>query len=121
MTDASPTLSAMPAGNFASVALSLLVIVAVILALGWFYGRIQGLRGPRGMVLDVLATQALGPKERVILARVDGKRLIIGVTPVQMQTLYVFDDEDFPVAATEGEETGGFATRLRQALTGGGR
>ena len=117
MTDAPASVATMPSAEIANVVLSMVIIVAAILALGWIYRRMHGMRGSQGRVMEVLATQALGPKERVILARVGDRQLVIGITPAQMQTLYVLDDEEVPVKAIEEPEN--FATRLKQALTGG--
>ena len=114
MTDASSSVSTMPATDVASVVLSLLLVIVAILALGWMYRRMQGIRGPRGRVMEVLATQPLGTKERIVLARIGNKRLVIGITAMQMQTLCELDDED--LVATEPEAASGFADRLRQAL-----
>ena len=117
MTDSPASVATMPSADIANVALSMVIIVVAILALGWVYRRMHGMRGSHGSVMEVLATQALGPKERVILARVGGRQLVIGITPTQMQTLYVLDDEEVPARPTE--EPDNFGTRLKQALTGG--
>ena len=115
-----PTLpDTFPIGDIANVGISLAVIVVAIIAIGWIYSRMQGMRGPRGQVMQVLATQPLGPKERVLLVRIAGKQLVLGVTATQMQTLLVLDGNDTP--APEPAPTTGFAVRLKRALAGGAR
>lgn len=109
---------ALPTGDIGGVALSLFVIIAVILAIGWFFSRMRGMRGPRGQVMQILATQALGPKDRVILVRISGKRLVLGVTATQMQTLLVLDDDNGDVADPAPEEPlpDSFAARMLNTL-----
>lgn len=99
--------------------LSLLLIVAAIMALAWAYGRLQGGRARNGDVLRVLAAQPLGAKERVLLVDVAGQHLLIGVTASQIRTLHVLDT---PVAvADKVSQTGVFADRLRNMLQAAAR
>ena len=101
-------------GDMANLGLSLAVIVIAIVAIGWIYGRMQGRRGSRGQVMQVIAAQPLGPKERVLLVSIAGKQLVLGVTATHMQTLLVLDDSE--AAAIEPAPAAGFADRLKQAL-----
>lgn len=112
---------ALPSGDIGNVALSLIVIIAAILAIGWFFSRMHGMRGPRGQVMQILATQTLGSKERVILVRIADKQLVLGVTATQMQTLLVLDDNNDDAPEPEPEEPlrNSFAARMKSALSRG--
>jgi flagellar protein FliO/FliZ len=79
------------AGDILSVGASLILVVAAIVLCGWLYSRSQGLRVRGGGIIDIIATQALGPKERILLIEVADKQLVVGVTATQVSTLHVFD------------------------------
>src|SRR5690606_17730937 len=111
-----------PGTGLAQLALSLLVVIGAIVACGWLYRRTQGLRGgPGGGVFRIVASQALGPRERIVVVEIAGKQLVLGLTASQVSTLHVFDE---PVVARApdgaGRAGGGFAERLRAAMQRGG-
>ena len=99
--------------------LSLLLIVAAIMALAWVYTRLQGGRARNGGVIRIVAAQPLGAKERVMLVDVAGQHLLIGVTASQIRTLHVLDE---PVqASAPAAESSGFAEKLRGIVQGAAR
>lgn len=110
---------AMPTGDIGHVALSLFVIVAAILAVGWLFRRVQVMRGSQSQVMQILATQLLGPKERVMLVRIADRHLVLGITATQMQTLLVLDESGDNLPVTEELSPNSFAARLRSAFNRG--
>jgi flagellar protein FliO/FliZ len=79
MTGASASASPLSVSSVAQLALSLLAIVALILAIGWVLKRLR-LAGPRGRGdLSVLDELALGPRERILLIRVGDAQVLIGI------------------------------------------
>lgn len=94
---------------------SLLLIIAAIMALAWTFTRLQGGRTRNGGIIRVIAAQPLGAKERVMLVDVAGRQLVIGVTASQIRTLHVLDEA---VAATGGcgDDSPGFGARLKSML-----
>jgi flagellar protein FliO/FliZ len=105
-----------PADVF-SLGTGLILVIAAILVTGWLYKRTQGLRGGSNEVIRIVASQALGTRERVILLQVADQQLLVGMTSSQVQTLHVFDSP--VVIATEPSV--GFAERLRAAVKGQGK
>lgn len=105
-----------PAGTpgLMSVAASLLLVIGAILVLGWLYTRAQGLRAGGAGPIRVLAAQALGTKERIVVVEVGGTQLVVGVTASQISTLHTFDGR--PVEPGASVMNGAFASRLRSAL-----
>ena len=102
-----------------SLGLSMLIVVAAVIGLGWLYSRLRFNGGGSGGVIKIVASRALGPKERLLVVEVADQTLLVGMTATQVQTLHTFDE---PVAAEQANETaGGFADRLRTALRGAGR
>ena len=92
----------------------LVVVVGVILLCGWVYLRTQGPKRHAGEVFNVVASQALGPKERILLVEVANKQLVIGMTASQVQTLHVFDEPI--VEEVERSAPLKFSERLKSAL-----
>ena len=112
-----PTLPAAPGvggGDILSLGASVIIIVAIIVLLGWLYSRSRFMSGGASDVINVVATRALGPKERLMVVEVADQQLLVGMTAAGVQTLHVLDK---PVHATRKEAApGGFAGRLRAAF-----
>lgn len=93
---------------------SMLVVVAAILVLGWFYSRSRFAGSGRNDLINVVATHALGPKERLMIVEVADQHLLIGMTSSAVQTLHVFDEA---ICSDESTPTDtGFAARFRAAI-----
>ncbi len=110
------------AGSIASVVVSLVLVVGAILACGWLYRRTQGLRGAAGGgVFRIVASQALGQRERIVVVEVGGKQLVLGVTSAQVSALHVFDEPVVFAAAPRrpGGTDASFAERLKAIVRGG--
>jgi len=120
--NATPTLPMTPGvggGDILSLGASMFVIVGIIVLLGWLYSRSRFMSAGASDVISVVATRALGPKERLLVVEVADQQLLIGMTAAGVQTLHVLDK---PVEVTQ-KETGqaGFAGRLRAAFQEIGR
>ena len=99
-----------------SLGASMLIVVAAVIFVGWLYSRLRFSGGGAGSVINVVASRALGPKERLVLIEVANQHLLVGITASSVQTLHTFDG---PVAAEQAVEvSGGFADRLRTAIRG---
>lgn len=101
-------------GELLGMGVSMLVVVAAILVLGWFYSRSRFAGTGASDAIAIIASRALGPKERLLVVEVAEQQLLIGMTSTAVQTLHVFDkpiriDDSAPVNS-------GFAVRLRSAL-----
>ncbi len=97
-----------------SFAASLIVIIGVIVLLGWLYSRSKSFGGANNDAIIIVASRALGAKERLLLVEVADKQLLVGMTASQVQTLHVFDTP--VVTVPEVSEVVGFAGRLKSAL-----
>ncbi|NII09185.1 flagellar biosynthetic protein FliO [Oleiagrimonas sp. C23AA] len=89
------------AGEALRVVLSLVLIIALILAAGWIGRRLQSRAGPSGKRIRCIESMMVGTKERIMLLEVGGQQLLVGVTPGGMRTLMVLD-EPVPEPATDG-------------------
>ncbi len=95
---------------------SLLLVVALIVGLGWLLRRMQGMRLQGGALIRVLASQALGHKERVVMVQVGDTQLLVGVTGQQINLLHRFEAPISAAAATTEPDLSPFARRLRQFM-----
>lgn len=110
-----PTTPAVSGGDILNLGVSILIVLAAILILGWLYSRSR-LVGGGSELINVVATRALGPKERLLIVEVADQQLLVGMTATAVQTLHVFDK---PVCVAEKDtRQAGFAGRLRAALQG---
>ncbi len=109
--DGAPTL---PIGSseLLNVGGGLIFVVLAIIVLGIVYARTQGLRAGTNGVINVIATQALGPKERIAIIEIADQQLLIGMTASSVRTLHVFEH---PVAITP-EEPASFSGRLKKFM-----
>lgn len=101
-----------------SLVASLLVVIGTIVVLGWVYSRSKLFGGAGNDTINIVASRALGSKERLIVVEVGGKQLLLGMTTSQVQTLHVFESPVVDAADTAAGRglAGGFAGRLRTAL-----
>jgi flagellar protein FliO/FliZ len=86
------------------------VVVALIFALAWMSKRLGGGSLGQNKFMKIIAVQALGAREKIILVDVAGKQMMLGVTPGRIATLHVFDEPVFAVPAS-GEGGGNLSAR----------
>jgi len=92
----------------------MVIVVAVILLLGWLYSRSRFVSGGANGVISIIASRALGPKERLLVVEVADQQLLVGMTATAVQTLHVFDT---PVSVPDKNPgNSGFAGRMKTAL-----
>ncbi|MBW8190797.1 flagellar biosynthetic protein FliO [Neiella marina] len=84
---------------------SLLVVLAVAIALAWLWKRFMptNLMGQTG--LDVVATRHIGAKERLLLIKVGERYLLLGATAQAINTLAEFTAEQLPDALQQLQQT----------------
>ena len=71
--------SPLSVGSLTQLTLSLLAIVALIVAISWALKRLK-VAGPRGRgEIAVIDELALGPRERIVLLRVGESQVLVGV------------------------------------------
>jgi len=71
--------SPLSVGSLTQLTLSLVAIVALILAIGWVVKRFK-LAAPRGSLdSGVLEELRLGPRERIVLIRIGDAQVLVGI------------------------------------------
>lgn len=97
-----------------SFAASLIVVIGTIVVLGWLYSRSKVFGAGHNDAINVVASRAVGSKERLMVVEVAGTQLLVGMTASNVNTLHVFDAPI--VDATDVAEVTGFASRLKSAF-----
>ncbi|QUN06862.1 flagellar biosynthetic protein FliO [Shewanella yunxiaonensis] len=90
---------------FAGMFGGLLLVLLIIFALAYLLKRLNLVSGTHG-VIKTLAQTPVGPKERLVLAELDGQQYLLGVTSSQITLL---DKLQNPVTV----EANSFANRLK--------
>lgn len=113
-------------GDLLRVVLALILVLAAVLAAAWISRRLRGVGGARAANLEVLGQLSLGPRERAVLIRVDGERLLLGVANGSVRRLHVLapasDDAtvevvaDDTAGATHAPQRPTFRELLRKSL-----
>ena len=100
-----------------NTALSLLLFVGAIMGLAWLLNKLQGGRSHNGGLINVVASHALGAKERLVVVDVGGRQIVVGVTASQISTLHVLD-EPLDVGVSSVERVN-FSDRLKKVIKAG--
>jgi len=115
-TLASKTLSTSPVstGALVETLLGLLLVLAVIAFLAWLLRKTGQFHTASNSDMHIIASLALGPRERAVLLQVGEQQLLVGVTSQHVQTLHVLDE---PVQTNNKQaHPSGFADKLQQIL-----
>ena len=95
---------------FALVVLSLLVVLVAVLL--WISR--QRMQGGASSGIDVLGMRTLGPREQVLVVRIEDRILVLGHTPGQINLLAEL--EQYSPAANGQLAPAGFAQQLQRWL-----
>lgn len=100
-------------------ALALALVIAVILVCSALLKRLGPGRAGHGRHLRLVASTAVGQRERVVIVDVEGTWLVLGVGGGQVNPLHQMpapDDATPPAATKDAMMDGGFAARFANAL-----
>ena len=97
--------------------LGLAMIIGLIFASLWLLRRLAAPRGSAAQALRIVAGQAVGARERVVIVEVGDTALVLGVAPGQVTTLHSMPKSALPQTPPAGTvTTHPFASRLRQMM-----
>jgi flagellar protein FliO/FliZ len=107
-------------GGIGQVTVALLIVLALVFVLAFLLRKMRAATGAGPHGIEVLAQASLGAKERAVIVRVDGTRLLLGVAQGQVSLLQVLSQASppAPVAslAPSSPEKPNFAQLLRRSL-----
>jgi flagellar protein FliO/FliZ len=100
------------AGSIGGAVFSLLLVIGLILGLGWLAKRMPGMnRGAGSSQLKIVASVALGPRDRAVVLDVGGQQLLVGVGQGGVRTLHTLEH---PLPVAESTAPSAFAQVLAQ-------
>lgn len=114
---ATPVVAPVGAETIMSVLFGLLGIVALILGLAWFAKRAGATGWSRSSDMKIVATLALGTRERLLVVDIANTQILLGVTAQNINQLHVFDT---PVIKTDGSANSDFSQKLMSIMKGQG-
>lgn len=95
--------------------LGLGLVVGLIFGLAWLLRRMQNQAGPRGsQAIQLLASQSLGTRERLLLVQVGEEQVLLGLTAGRITPLHVLKQP--VVLPATNTATPEFARRLQDLL-----
>lgn len=101
-------------GQLGQLLLGLALVIVLIFALAWVARRVQNITPKGGKVIQIVASQALGPKDRLLLVQVGEEQVLLGLTAGRITPLHVLKEpvhlENSTAATPE------FAQRLMELL-----
>ncbi|MES1923778.1 flagellar biosynthetic protein FliO [Salinisphaera sp. T31B1] len=108
------------AATLGRTSIGLIAVIAVILLCAWLLRCFNGARGHNPELLKVVASRAVGQRERVVVVEIDDQWLVLGVTPSQVNTLHTLvaqasAQDGRPANNTAPTFGTAFAHNLRQA------
>ncbi|MEE4383310.1 MAG: flagellar biosynthetic protein FliO [Pseudomonadales bacterium] len=106
------------AGSLLRLLVGLAVVLGTLFALAWLVRRSGAVGVGRGGAVRVLASAAVGQRERVVLLEVGTQQLLVGVAPGSVRTLVELS-EPVAVAAAGDAGAGAFASQLQGLLRRG--
>ncbi|QLK62410.1 flagellar biosynthetic protein FliO [Enterobacteriaceae bacterium Kacie_13] len=110
--------SAVPGSVLMNVGGALALILMIIAVCAWVARRTGfAQRLPKGnQILSVVASHSMGQRERVVVIDMEGKRLLLGVTPTQINCLATFDKPSEEDAVRVAPAAGDFQSTLLNLL-----
>lgn len=109
--------SSQVSGQILQLVLGLLLVIGLIFLLAWLVRRVQQKLPVKGSqhAISLLASQALGPRDRLLLVQVGKEQILLGLTPGTIVPLHVLA-EPVEVEAAQSQFSSVFAQRLAKVL-----
>jgi flagellar protein FliO/FliZ len=105
------------ASGYGQTLLGLVLVLVAIFAVAFVAKRLRGIGSSGAHGIEVLSQASLGSKERAVIVRVDGERLLLGVASGQVSLLKTLSAEsDVPPPAVTPTQVANFAALLRRSL-----
>lgn len=101
-------------GQLGQLLLGLALVIVLIFALAWVARRVQNITPKGGKVIQIVASQALGPKDRLLLVQVGEEQVLLGLTAGRITPLHVLKEPVHLESTTAA--TPEFAQRLMELL-----
>jgi flagellar protein FliO/FliZ len=86
--------------SLAQTTIGLAIVLALIFGVAWLVRRVGPLAGAAGAPLRIVASQAVGQRERVVVVELGERWLVLGVAPGRVQSLVTIPRGTLPERAS---------------------
>ena len=83
-------------GQALQVVLGLLVVLGMIVAAAWAARRLQAIRPQGRGRIRIIEGLAVGTRDKLLLVEVDGRRVLLGMSPGRITALHAFGGDITP-------------------------
>lgn len=105
------------AGGLAQAVVGLALVLALIWGAAWLMRRLQPQARMGGSALKIVAAQAVGQRERVVVVEVADHWLVVGVAQGSVNALATLPKGTLPEASATAHPFAGFLARARGQVT----
>ena len=117
---AAPDIAASPAtstaGGIGQMLFGLVVVLAAVFVVAFVAKRMRSISGSGAHGIEVLSQSSLGNKEKAVIVRVDGERLLLGVASGQVSLLKTLSPDVIDPPAVTSTQVQSFAALLKRSL-----
>ena len=85
------------AAQAVQVVVGLCVVLGMIVAAAWVARRLQAIRPQGSGHIRIIEGMALGTRDKLLLVEVDGRRVLLGLSPGRIATLHSFHGAAAPL------------------------
>ncbi len=110
-------ISAVTAGSVLQMLLGLAVVLGLVLAFAWIMKRFTNHAGGGTGAIKIIASAAVGQRERVVLVEISGTWLVVGVAPGRVNALHTMPRGELPAPSeNSGPIPPAFADWLKRKM-----
>lgn len=106
-------------GNYQDMVIGLFAVLGLIVLLAWAAKRFNVSGVTVNQSLKLQSVLPLGPKEKIAIVNVEGKRILLGVTPSNISLLCELEENQLKTSPQDGGEVFSFAQQIKKALKQG--
>ena len=103
-------------GALLQTLLGLILVVSIIAFLAWLLRRTGRFQMSANGELKIIASLALGPRERAVLLQVGKQQLLVGITTQQIRTLHILDENVSTEPKRSEKISSSFAEKLQHIM-----
>ena len=113
-SDPAEVLDPMSSVYLIKLTLGLVIVVVSIFAIAWGFKRLNLSSHSANSQLQIIATLALGTRDRIVVLEVGDEQLLLGVSPGKIEKLHLLSK---PLEISQGEAvSASFAQKLNQLM-----
>ena len=103
-------------GALLQTLLGLILVISIIAFLAWLLRRTGRFQMSANGELKIIASLALGPRERAVLLQVGKQQLLVGITTQQIRTLHILDENVSTEPKRSEKISSSFAEKLQHIM-----